>query len=85
MVSNGISAFVIVCDVVPGIIQNVNNDASTGKIFFDGAVDTALSAGTIYFSGKIGATVGTYCGGFVGAVAGYGAGLVCGWLIDHIR
>ena len=85
IVSKGFIAFAIVFSTIPGIMQNIENGASTKEIIMDATVDTAISAGTIYAAGKIGTIVGTYTCPGIGTAVGFCVGLFLGWIADKIR
>ena len=75
-----------------GINENIQNHASTKKIVIDAAVDTAVTAGSIWASGAAGASIGVLvgsvvpvAGNIVGATIGFAIGVGSYALTDMVK
>ena len=69
-------------DVANGIRDNVENDATLGKIIWDANVDRTVSTTNVLLSFWAGAKIGAAAGTMLGPVWGTIAGAIVGGLVS---
>ena len=86
-VLNVVSYGSVAIDVGIGIYENVQNNAAPHKVLTDALVDVAISGGSIWAAGYIGAAIGSVipgAGTLVGGLIGMGVGLLLNVVTDCI-